>query len=75
MPTHYGKFVAYFRVSTDRQGKFGLGLDAQSEAVLSYMNGGRWSLVADFIEIESGKRNDRPELDKALAACKKQKAK
>ena len=75
MPAHYGKFVAYFRVSTDRQGKSGLGLDAQRDTVLSYMNGGRWSLVAEFTEIESGKRNDRPELEKALAACKKQKAK
>jgi DNA invertase Pin-like site-specific DNA recombinase len=69
-----GRFVAYFRVSTDRQGRSGLGLEAQREAVESYLNGGRWSLVAEFTEIESGKRNDRPELEKALATCKKQKA-
>jgi len=75
MPPHQGKFVAYFRVSTDRQGRSGLGLEAQREAVESYLNGGRWALVAEFTEIESGKRNDRPELEKALAACKKQKAK
>jgi DNA invertase Pin-like site-specific DNA recombinase len=75
MPPHYGKFVAYFRVSTDRQGKSGLGLDAQREAVMNYLNGGRWTLVDEFTEVESGKRNDRPELVKALAACKKQKAK
>src|SRR6476659_8839702 len=74
MSPHYGKFVAYFRVSTDRQGKSGLGLDAQREAVENYLNGGRWSLVAEFTEIESGRRNDRPELEKALAACKKLKA-
>ena len=67
MPAHQGKFVAYFRVSTDRQGKSGLGLEAQREAIQNYLNGGRWSLVAEFTEIESGKRNDRPELEKALA--------
>src|SRR5881392_1771608 len=72
---HRGKFIAYFRVSTDRQGKSGLGLDAQREAVMNYLNGGRWTLVDEFTEVESGKRNDRPELVKALAACKKQKAK
>jgi len=75
MPAHYGKFVAYFRVSTDRQGKSGLGLQAQREAILNYLDGGRWALIDEFTEIESGKRNDRPELEKALAACKKQKAK
>jgi DNA invertase Pin-like site-specific DNA recombinase len=75
MPPHQGKFVAYFRVSTDRQGKSGLGLAAQRKSVLDYLDGGRWSLVAEFTEIESGKHNDRPELAKALAACKKQKAK
>ena len=75
MSAHFGKFVAYFRVSTDRQGKSGLGLDAQREAVMSYLNGGRWTLVGEFTEVESGKHSDRPELKKALAACKKQKAK
>jgi len=76
MSPHYGKFVAYFRVSTDRQGKSGLGLEAQRKAVLDYLNGGRWQLAAEFVEVESGKRSDnRPELEKALAACKKQKAK
>ena len=69
MPAHYGKFVAYFRVSTDRQGKSGLGLDAQRESVMNYLNGGRWTLIDEFTEVESGKRNDRPE------ACKKQKSK
>jgi DNA invertase Pin-like site-specific DNA recombinase len=42
---------------------------------VSYLNGGRWTLVDEFTEVESGKRNDRPELEKALGACKKQKAK
>jgi len=75
MSPHYGKFIAYFRVSTDRQGKSGLGLEAQREAVMNYLNGGRWSLVDEFTEVESGKHSDRPELAKALAACKKRKAK
>src|ERR1700737_3702333 len=76
MSPHYGKFVAYFRVSTDRQGKSGLGVEAQRKGVLDYLNGGRWQLAAEFVEVESGKRSDnRPELEKALAACKKQKAK
>jgi DNA invertase Pin-like site-specific DNA recombinase len=75
MPAHQGKFVAYFRVSTDRQGKSGLGLEAQRKSVLDYLDGGRWQLVAEFTEVESGKRSDRPELQKALATCKRLKAK
>src|SRR5262245_16469361 len=67
-PAHYGKFVAYFRVSTDRQGKSGLGLEAQRKSVLDFLDGGRWSLVAEFTEVESGKRSDRPQLAKALDA-------
>jgi DNA invertase Pin-like site-specific DNA recombinase len=75
MTAHFGKFVAYVRVSTDKQGKSGLGLEAQREAVHAFLNGGKWTLVAEFVEVESGKRNDRPQLTAALAACKKQKAK
>jgi DNA invertase Pin-like site-specific DNA recombinase len=75
MTAHSGKFVAYFRVSTDRQGKSGLGLDAQRKAILDYLNGGSWSLVGEFVEVESGKNSDRPQLAAALAACKKHKAK
>jgi DNA invertase Pin-like site-specific DNA recombinase len=75
MAPHSGKFVAYYRVSTDRQGKSGLGLDAQREAVTSYLNGGSWQLVQEFVEVESGKRADRPQLTAALAACRKHKAK
>jgi len=75
MTAHRGKFVAYFRVSTDKQGKSGLGLDAQRKAVEDYLNGGTWSLIGEFTEVESGKRNQRPELVKALAACKRNKAK
>lgn len=65
-----GKFISYLRVSTQRQGKSGLGLDAQREAVAGYLNGGRWNLVAEVVEVESGKRNDRPELAKALRLCR-----
>ena len=75
MPAHNGKFIAYYRVSTDKQGKSGLGLEAQRATVVSFLNGGSWELVADFTEIESGRKSDRPELAKALAACKRQKAK
>jgi DNA invertase Pin-like site-specific DNA recombinase len=75
MTAHRGKFVAYFRVSTDRQGKSGLGLEAQREAVMNYLNGGNWQLVGEFTEVESGKHSDRPQLAAALAACKKHRAK
>jgi len=75
VPAHRGKFVAYFRVSTDKQGKSGLGLEAQREAVETYLNGGSWTLIAKFTEIESGKRAYRPQLVAALAACKKHRAK
>lgn len=70
-----GKFIAYYRVSTDRQGRSGLGLEAQREAVTRYLNGGDWQLLDEFVEIESGKRDDnRPQLAAALAACRKHKA-
>jgi DNA invertase Pin-like site-specific DNA recombinase len=65
-----GNFVAYYRVSTQRQGRSGLGLEAQQEAVRDRLNGGNWRIVAEFTEIESGKRKDRPKLADALAACR-----
>ena len=65
-----GRFVAYYRVSTERQGRSGLGLEAQREAVERYLNGGDWKLVAEVTEVESGKRNDRPKLAEALALCR-----
>ena len=67
-----GRFVAYYRVSTARQGRSGLGLEAQRVAVQEHLGGGR--LLEDFTEIESGKRNDRPQLAKALAACRLHRA-
>src|ERR1700722_19888266 len=65
-----GKFVAYYRVSTERQGRSGLGLDAQRSAVAGYLNGGNWSIVSEFTEVESGRKADRPALDKALSAAR-----
>ena len=52
----------------------GLGLEAQREAVLAYLNGSNWSIAAEFTEVESGKRSDRPEFAKALAACRLHRA-
>ena len=74
MPTR--KFVAYFRVSTQRQGASGLGLEAQREAVRQYLKGSEWSVVAEFVEVESGRKTeqDRPKLREALSLCKKQGA-
>lgn len=69
------KFVAYYRVSTAKQGRSGLGLEAQREAVRAFLNGGRWKLAGEFVEVESGKRNDRPELAKALNLTKAMGAK
>ncbi len=65
-----GKFVAYYRVSTQKQGQSGLGLDAQKQAVLSFLNGGSWELIAEYTEVESGKVNDRPQLQAALKHCR-----
>ena len=66
----YGRFISYYRVSTDRQGASGLGLEAQERAVLDFLNGGPWELVGQFTEVESGKNNDRPQLAKAMAECR-----
>jgi DNA invertase Pin-like site-specific DNA recombinase len=65
-----GKFIAYFRVSTTRQGQSGLGLDAQREAVQNHLNGGEWHLLDEYVEVETGKNNARPQLTKALAHCR-----
>ena len=74
MTPHQGRYAAYYRVSTGRQGASGLGLDAQKQKVQDFLDGGRWQLTASFTEIESGRRGDRPELGKALAYCKRQKS-
>jgi len=65
-----GRFVAYYRVSTAKQGHSGLGLEAQRKAVLDYLDGGKWTLLSEHAEIESGKNADRPALAEAMRACK-----
>lgn len=67
-------YVAYLRVSTDKQGRSGLGLEAQEKAILDYLDSREGRLLKQFIEIESGKKNDRPKLAEALAYCKKHRA-
>lgn len=69
-----GGFVSYLRVSTDRQGRSGLGLEAQRKAVSDYLNGGKWRIIAEFVEVESGRKSDRPALADALAACRVHRA-
>lgn len=73
-----GKFVAYYRVSTAKQGRSGLGLEAQVEGVRRYLNGGDHQLIAEFQEVETGKGANaitrRPELKRALEYAAKEKA-
>lgn len=64
------KLIAYYRVSTKRQGASGLGLDAQRAAVASHAQGSSGAVIAEFTEIESGRRADRPQLALALALAK-----
>ena len=74
---HAGKYVAYYRVSTDEQGASGLGLEAQREVVMDHLNGGNWSLIGEYTEIESGTRRKlkkRPQLRAALKQCAKEGA-
>jgi hypothetical protein len=66
------RYIAYYRVSTARQGKSGLGLDAQKQAVSLHTKGAK--LISEVVEIESGRRSDRPRLTEALAACRVHKA-
>jgi len=65
------KYVAYMRVSTAKQGRSGLGLEAQREAVRRFVaeRGGK-IIAPEFVEVESGKHNERPELDKAFKRCR-----
>jgi|SRR5215472_461206 len=69
-----GNFISYLRVSTQKQGISGLGLEAQREAVAGYLNGGKWNLVKEVVEVETGKKADRPKLAEALRLCKLHKA-
>lgn len=68
---HEGQYVLYFRVSTEKQGKDGLGMDAQEAACRRHLNGGNWEVLDTFKEVESGRNPRRPELEKALALCQK----
>lgn len=70
------KIISYIRVSTQKQGASGLGLEAQQKAVQEFISSTGNELVAEFVEIESGKKTDqnRPQLAAALEACKKHKA-
>jgi DNA invertase Pin-like site-specific DNA recombinase len=65
-----GNFVAYYRVSTAEQGRSGLGLEAQQQAVRTYLDGGCWKLIGENIEVERGKSPNRPQLKAALEQCK-----
>ncbi len=70
-----GNFIAYYRVSTDKQSRSGLGLDAQKEIVHRYLNGGGWKLLGEYQETESGKKDDRPMLSTAIKICRLKNAK
>ena len=67
-------YIAYFRVSSSRQGRSGLGLEAQKHAVAEFLSGNGGRLVAQHVEVESGRKNERPELLAALAACRMHRA-
>jgi DNA invertase Pin-like site-specific DNA recombinase len=67
-------FIAYYRVSTKQQGESGLGLEAQEAAVQSYARQAGAAIRAAYVEVESGKLADRPELARALAHAKRSKA-
>jgi len=64
------KYVAYYRVSTSKQGINGLGMDAQEKAVSTYLDAQDGELIDSYREVESGKINKRPELEKALRRCR-----
>lgn len=64
------RFVTYYRVSTARQGVSGLGLDGQREAVRVFLSNGGWPQVGEFTDVESGKHDDRPQLQKAMGMAR-----
>jgi len=67
-------YVAYYRVSTDKQGQSGLGLEAQRNTVLQYVSRGGGELIREYTEVESGAEKRRPELAAALQECRRSKA-
>jgi DNA invertase Pin-like site-specific DNA recombinase len=74
MVPEHEKFVAYYRVSTQKQGRSGLGLEAQQAAVAAYLKQHGGVELAAFVEVESGKINDRPKLTAALERCRQSRA-
>jgi len=68
------RFVAYYRVSTDKQGRSGLGLEAQRAAVQAHVAGAHGAVAAEFVEVESGRKKDRPQLAAALVAARAHRA-
>lgn len=63
------QIVAYYRVSTAKQGQSGLGLDAQRDAVMRFASSEGKEVIGEFVEVESGKVDDRPQLSQALDQC------
>lgn len=66
------QYISYIRVSTNKQGSSGLGLEAQQAAITAFLKGG--SVMAEYVEVESGRKNDRPQLHEALAHAKREDA-
>lgn len=66
-------YVEYYRVSTDKQGRSGLGLEAQKEAVRRFLREGDTTVEPPFVEVESGKKTDqdRPQLRAAMDVCRR----
>lgn len=68
------RFISYLRVSTQRQGQSGLGLEAQRRAISDYIRSAGGEIIQEFVEVESGSSRDRPVLVQSIAQCKKQRA-
>lgn len=64
------RFISYYRVSTKKQKESGLGLQAQKDTVMNYVNHKNGVLLKEFREVESGKKNDRPMLTQAMEQCR-----
>lgn len=64
------KFVLYYRASTQRQGQSGLGLEAQQQQAMQYLQQVSGQMIQEFVEVESGRKANRPELEKAIDLCR-----